>query len=190
VLRDRIKSVDLKQEFDRYHRMVKRSRRRLTDRVYLDSLTGIKNRSFFDKIIEEYVRSERGFSLVFLDIDHFKEVNDSYGHQIGDEVLKAVAFIIQSSCRDTDLCARYGGEEFAIIFPDLDSVTAARIAQDIRLAIKSRAQEITGIPITISIGVAHHPSHAKNREEIIRAADSALYRSKEAGRDRVTVYEV
>ena len=190
MIKNRIKNVNLKREFDKYHKLVKKSRRRLTDRVYLDSLTGVKNRGFFEKTISEYVRSGRDFSLLLIDIDHFKKVNDRYGHQRGDEVLRAVAFLMKNSCRKTDLCARYGGEEFAILFPDLDVRTAKKVAEDIRMTIKNRSQEITGIPITISIGIGHYPLHGGEKETILKAADQALYQSKETGRNRVTVYEI
>lgn len=189
-IRNRIKNIDLEKEFDKYHKIVKKSRRRLSDRVNLDSLTGIYNRGFFEKKITEYMKAKKPFSLIMLDIDHFKKVNDKHGHQKGDDVLRAVAFLIKNSCRITDFCARFGGEEFAIIFPEMDLATAQNVSEDIRQAIKDRSSEITGIPITISIGVANYPDHAKTKKNIINAADQALYKSKEDGRDRVTAYEI
>ncbi|HIE05520.1 MAG TPA: GGDEF domain-containing protein [bacterium (Candidatus Stahlbacteria)] len=189
-IKNRIKNLDLEKEFDKYHKIVKRSRRRLSDRVNLDSLTGIYNRGFFEKTIIDLMKTKQMFSLIMLDIDHFKQVNDKYGHQKGDDVLRMIAFLIKNSCRTTDICARYGGEEFAIIFPDMDLNTARNVSEDIRKAIKNRSSELTGIPITISIGIAGYPTHGREKNKIVKAADHALYRSKAGGRDRVTVHEV
>ncbi|RKX70728.1 hypothetical protein DRP53_04015 [candidate division WOR-3 bacterium] len=189
-LRDRIEGIDVRKEFERYHRMVKKSRRRLSDRVNLDSLTGVYNRGFFEQKIARLIQDGQMFSLLLIDIDHFKKVNDRFGHQKGDEVLKAIAFLLKNSCRDSDIISRYGGEEFAIIFPDVEAQTAVVVAEEIRRTIKNQSGEITGVEVTISAGVAGYPDHGATKEAVIGAADRALYLSKERGRDQTTLYEV
>jgi diguanylate cyclase (GGDEF)-like protein len=153
-----------------------------------DGLTKIANRRTFEATLEREVaratRSAEHVSLVMVDIDHFKALNDSHGHQAGDEVLRNVAAALSCECRDFDTPSRYGGEEFAIILPGCGPEEAYDIAERLRVAV-SLAPSI--VPITASAGVATYPSHAGDADTLVRAADEALYASKHAGRDRTSV---
>ncbi len=155
-----------------------------------DGLTKIANRRTFESTLEREVaratRSAEHVSLVMLDIDYFKRLNDTHGHQAGDEVLRNVAAALSCECRDFDTPARYGGEEFAVVLPGCGPEEAAIIAERLRLAVAA-APSIG--PITSSAGVATYPSHAGDADTLVRAADDALYRSKSDGRDRTTVSE-
>jgi diguanylate cyclase (GGDEF)-like protein len=144
----------------------------------------------FDEELKRAKRYGKSVSLIMMDIDHFKNFNDTYGHQVGDRVLKTVARLVEKSIRDTDIPARYGGEEFAVILPEMDSEGARVPAERIRKAIESYDfyVEEEKVPITISLGVATYPEHAEEKSMIIEYADTALYYSKETGRNRVTVF--
>jgi len=153
-----------------------------------DGLTKIANRRTFEQVLEREVaratRSAEHLSLVMIDIDHFKRLNDSQGHQAGDEVLRNVAAALTIECRDFDTPARYGGEEFAVILPGCGPEEARDIAERLRGAV-SAAPAV--VPITASAGVATYPGHAGDADTLVRAADDALYQSKRAGRDRTSV---
>ncbi len=153
-----------------------------------DGLTQIANRRTFEASLEQEVarslRSGEQLSLVMLDIDHFKRLNDERGHQAGDEVLRDVAAALSRACRDVDTAARYGGEEFAVVLPGCDAGTAAVIAERLRQAVNSIS---VGVQVTASAGVASFPRHADGADALVRAADEALYASKRNGRDRTTV---
>ncbi|HXB97819.1 MAG TPA: sensor domain-containing diguanylate cyclase [bacterium] len=128
-------------------------------------------------------------SLVMLDIDHFKSVNDTYGHPAGDLVLREVAAVLKRSVRDVDLCGRYGGEEFVVLLPQTPLDGARLVAERVREAVAARGFELRGERrvITVSLGVATSPEHGAEARALIGAADEALYASKQAGRDRVTL---
>ena len=152
-----------------------------------DSLTRIANRRIFEAALDREVnratrRGER-VSLVMLDIDHFKRLNDAHGHQVGDEVLRQVAGIIARQCREFDTPARYGGEEFAVVLPACDAPEALDAADRWRRAI---AAADTLVDVTVSAGVATFPLHAADSAGLVKAADDALYGSKRDGRNRVT----
>ena len=155
-----------------------------------DGLTKIANRRTFESTLEREVaratRSAEHVSLVMVDIDYFKQLNDTHGHQAGDEVLRNVAAALSCECRDFDTPARYGGEEFAVILPGCGPDEAIDIAERLRLAV-SAAPAV--VPITASAGVATYPSHAGDADTLVRAADEALYRSKHSGRNRTTMSE-
>jgi two-component system cell cycle response regulator len=152
-----------------------------------DGLTKIANRRTFEATLEREVaratRSAEHVSLVMIDIDHFKPLNDTHGHQAGDEVLRNVAAALAIECRDFDTPARYGGEEFAVVLPGCGPDEAMGIAERLRQAV-SAAPSI--VPITASAGVASFPGHAGDADTLVRAADDALYESKRAGRNRTT----
>ncbi|MDQ3957301.1 MAG: diguanylate cyclase [Actinomycetota bacterium] len=152
-----------------------------------DALTGLANRRTFESTLErELSRSARNgepVTLVMVDIDHFKSLNDRHGHQAGDDVLRLVARVLQSACRDFDTAARYGGEEFAVVLPSCSSSESLVVAERLRETI---AQIETVTSITGSAGVATFPAHAVDAETLIKAADEALYESKRSGRNRVT----
>ncbi len=161
-----------------------------------DSLTGLNNRGEFQRRLKEEEersrRYNRSFSLLMLDIDHFKTVNDSYGHQAGDEVLRALAARLREQNRPADHAARYGGEEFVVILPETTNEGALALAERLRAAVADTAVPVTEgrtIPVTISIGVATFPADAGSGTALIAAADAALYVAKQGGRNRVIRYE-
>lgn len=151
-----------------------------------NGLTGIFNYRYFMKQLEEEIkraeRYDRSVSLVMMDIDLFKHVNDTYGHRRGDDVLKGMAQTLISNTRETDIVSRYGGEEFAIILPETDLENAMEVATKLRTAVaKSHYARRKGesITLTVSLGVATFPETASNQEELLRQADDALYSAKE-----------
>ena len=152
-----------------------------------DALTGVWNRMMFDQMLrKEAHRAQRDgttFGLVMLDIDHFKNLNDTYGHQAGDDVLRRFAKVLERNARDFDVVARYGGEEFAVILPEVHLHEAVEVAERLR---RSLTEVEAPLPITASFGVAVYPVSASTESSLIRAADEALYASKSGGRDCVT----
>ena len=160
-------------------------------RARTDPLTGLWNRQHFGEQLQQAlsVADRRGsqVSLVLVDIDHFKRVNDTWGHQAGDTVLKQVARMLQDGVREIDICVRYGGEEIALLLPDADSQSAVEVAE--RLRAKLCAQPIrhgaADIVVTASFGVATYPETVKARDQLFPAADKALYIAKHEGRNRV-----
>ena len=159
-----------------------------------DGLTGLFNRRSFDQALQtEWQRAQRSktpLALLFADVDHFKLFNDRYGHQTGDECLRAVAEIIgEKADRPTDLAARYGGEEFAIVLPETDRNTACEVAERIRSAVLGLAHGAPGAGhhVTISVGVALlEPEDIGSPDWLLGQADQALYAAKRLGRNRVT----
>jgi diguanylate cyclase (GGDEF)-like protein len=164
---------------------------------YLDAVTGIANRRNFDDCLElEWRRVRREgapLSLIMVDIDHFKAFNDTYGHQQGDECLKAVAQALRRSLhRPGDLCARYGGEEFAAILPGTDAEGALQVAEGLRASVEGlgllHASSAVAATVTVSVGVGIALSGDESTpQSLLRAADKALYDSKRAGRNRVRI---
>ncbi len=127
-------------------------------------------------------------SLIMFDIDNFKKINDTYGHQVGDEVLKQVAKVVEREVRKADIFARYGGEEFAVICPNTSKEKAQELAKRIREVVKNTI-EVEGKPVTISLGVAEYKRDGiLNKEDLVKAADEALYVSKKTGKDKVSTY--
>jgi two-component system, cell cycle response regulator len=155
-----------------------------------DGLTGLFNHRWFqEKLSEEFKRMDRytsPVSLILTDIDHFKKVNDTYGHPAGDSVLKEVSKIIRKEIRDVDIPARYGGEEFAVILPGTDSEGCKKIAERLRTAVMGKTFSADGkeLKVTISIGIATAPVDSKTKEELIEKTDQALYNAKNNGRNR------
>ncbi|GGD77452.1 sensor domain-containing diguanylate cyclase [Paenibacillus nasutitermitis] len=158
----------------------------LSAEIQLDGLTGLANRKSFDLVIDEWQDKRIPFSLIFLDIDHFKKVNDTFGHVTGDEVLKYAASTIRSVSREEDLCFRYGGEEFGILVKHGDTGLATDMAEQLRKKIASGTNP-TGSVITISLGVSSSESALSNKQ-LIEQADQALYQSKSEGRNRTSVH--
>ena len=159
--------------------------------AHTDALTQIANRMRFDEVLAaEISRSSRTgepLGLLMLDIDHFKSLNDTLGHQAGDDTLRAVAQAIAAECRDFDTVARYGGEEFAVIVPMADAESCARTGERLRRVVER--MELPR-PITVSVGTAAYPDNALDADALVRAADLALYESKFGGRNRVTAATV
>jgi two-component system cell cycle response regulator len=162
-----------------------------------DGLTKIYNHRFFQELFEkEYKRSDRYntiFSMVMLDIDHFKRINDTYGHLCGDEILKGLANLVKSCLRSMDVVARYGGEEFAMLLPETNGAEARQTAERIRRAIEEYTfigTDDRGLHVTVSQGVATYPSPGVHeRADIIAKADEAMYEAKNSGRNKVVFRE-
>jgi diguanylate cyclase (GGDEF)-like protein len=156
-----------------------------------DELTGLFNRRrFFEELDREISRCQRygsNLALLIIDADDFKHINDAYGHQAGDEVLRSLGKLLGNSFRRTDIVARYGGEEFAILLPETDLREAVEVADRFRQEVQAGVCIARGVPIpvTISAGVAVVTPETASAETLIRAADAALYRAKAAGRNRV-----
>lgn len=159
-----------------------------------DRLTGLNNRGHWEEELKrEYSRHRRYGStaaLVMFDIDHFKKVNDTYGHQAGDKVIQAVADVVRKEARDTDIAGRYGGEEFVILLPDVDSAGARLFAERLRQKTEALQVDYDGqlIPFTISLGVADLAQSSNDHQQLIEWADHALYQSKRNGRNQVSVH--
>jgi diguanylate cyclase (GGDEF)-like protein len=169
-----------------------KSQKALEDLSAHDGLTGLYNyREFHRRLTEEVQRSLRyghPFSLLILDIDDFKAVNDTYGHLAGDEALRGLAALIRRAVRPVDEVARYGGEEFAILLPETPSPGAFAMAERIREIIATHPIAIAPaqtVGLTVSIGVSTYPQDAETEEKLIGTADQALYAAKNGGRNRV-----
>jgi len=161
-----------------------------------DGLTKVFNKKYFtDRLESEFtfaIRHAAPLTLVLFDIDHFKRVNDTYGHQAGDHVLSEIATLLSATLRAEDVFARYGGEEFGVICRGSDLMQGQIVGERLRKAVETHrfAYEETHIPITISVGVAGLPNAAvKDVTELIAVADQALYKSKHGGRNRVTIHK-
>ena len=164
----------------------------MEERATTDGLTGLTNHRAFQERLEHLhalaERTGQKFSIILTDIDHFKSVNDTYGHPVGDAVLKRVAAIFTQHARKVDIVARYGGEEFVLVLPDTDGEGAAVFANRLReeIAAQSMTSDNGSFSITLSLGVAEFPGDGLERHELIEKADQALYYCKEHGRNRVT----
>jgi diguanylate cyclase (GGDEF)-like protein/PAS domain S-box-containing protein len=166
----------------------------LQEQAVRDGLTGLYNRRYLDEMLDREVsrarREGNPLSLVMLDIDYFKKVNDTYGHQAGDEVLKVLAATLMADIRTEDMACRYGGEEFLILLPNMPLIAALERAEGWRKAVERLSIVHGNFPIcfTISLGVAAYPEHGKTPDDLTRCADQALYRAKHDGRNRVVVF--
>jgi two-component system, cell cycle response regulator len=181
---------------------LREAQRKLEEQSITDALTGLKNRRFFDeRLHEEYRRAQRYgdyLSLIMIDLDHFKAVNDRYGHPAGDSVLREAAALLRSSIRDPDICARYGGEEFAVILPKTHMSGALTVAERVWRALGAKEYALVGgasgapatIHVTASLGVAFYPSkEISSGELLLRFADQALYEAKKAGRNTICLFQ-
>lgn len=189
----------LEQRLDQSSTMMgelKRDMERIRHQALTDGLTGLANRKAFDdqmgRISRESKREGSIFSLVMIDIDHFKSFNDKYGHQVGDQVLRLVAMTLVNEVKGQDMAARYGGEEFVIILPDTNENAACAAAENLRKAVEKKEiiNRATGDnlgQITVSLGVAQYYGGEESIDELIRRADKALYDSKNKGRNQVTL---
>ncbi|WP_159064848.1 EAL domain-containing protein [Thaumasiovibrio subtropicus] len=164
--------------------------RQLSLIAYQDGLTGLNNRARFLDKIEELVEEHRPFSLLFLDLDKFKDVNDSLGHDAGDELLKAVALRIAAAVTPNDTVCRLGGDEFTVICCDRDAKQSYAVAEAIRKSILNPFEiRLTKVYVSVSIGFTHYPEHAGCGKELLRKADMAMYYSKNQGRNNISVYD-
>ena len=157
----------------------------------IDGLTQVHNKRFFGEALEkEFARSLRykhPFALVVFDIDHFKKVNDTYGHLAGDEVLRRVGQLVQGKVRTNDTTARIGGEEFAVLLPEVPCEGGVVLAEKLRKLIEDEvfSHDGTSIPVTVSLGVAAWQPGLSDAESLLKAADAKLYEAKRSGRNRV-----
>lgn len=160
-----------------------------------DNLTTLFNRQYLKKTLEQTFYSAKRYnndlSLLFLDIDNFKEFNDTFGHAFGDEVLRQVARIITEQKRDSDIAARYGGEEFIVLMPETESINGFILAERIRknIAAYFQKQEEGNMEVTVSGGLASYPQNCNSETELLSKADSALYLAKGAGKNRISLYK-
>jgi len=183
----------------RTHLLLKFQSDVLRDLAFLDGLTGLYNRRYFDQQLAlECARAQRQhgtLALLLIDVDHFKRYNDHYGHQAGDDCLRAVAQLLKDSLkRSTDIVARYGGEEFVCLLPDTDHAHAVQLAQDIAQRVRLRAlphaaSDVAPV-LTVSIGVASGHCTTPRLQDLLALADAQLYRAKAEGRDRVCAAEL
>ena len=166
----------------------------LEELAYADQLTKLGNRRYFEQTVEKELararRNNQQLSLAILDVDHFKKVNDTWGHPVGDRVLVAVARSILQSLRSYDSAARVGGEEFTVLLPGASLADSIRIVERVRTAIQAHAHVVVDgqiIAVTCSAGLASLESPADTVQELMLAADQALYRAKNSGRDRIAI---
>ncbi len=177
----------------RYHDKLREMLDKSVSLAYTDALTGVYNRRYMnahlDRKIMEISDTQKPLSVVIFDIDHFKQVNDNYGHAGGDEVLRTLAERVGSSIRDFDLLARYGGEEFVVIMPSTPADVAAMVAERLRQRLEAQAFEVSGhdqpLPIPASLGVATTTDPMETADNLLARADAALYAAKRGGRNRV-----
>lgn len=168
---------------------------KLRSQAIRDPLTNLFNRRYLDETVDRELaraaREEYPVCVIMLDIDHFKKVNDTYGHEAGDFILKALAKTISERNRRGDFVCRFGGEEFVIVMPNMAVNTAYQRAEELRQSLNSLHVPYGrfNLAITISMGIASYPTNGEDRESILRAADRAMYGAKQAGRDHILIYE-
>jgi len=186
---------ELGSSFNQMVESLKTNNHQLILRANTDSLTGLFNHRYFQERLETELnrshRYRRPLSLAIIDIDHFKILNDTHGHPFGDLVLQEVSQILSRNSREIDVVARYGGEEFVIILPETEMEEAISVAERIRVGVERYCfteNDGSCVPVSISVGIAQYPIHSTEGEGLIMAADLAMYRSKSAGRNRVTPF--
>lgn len=191
-LRSKLKDKSLADEFLKIEQVVKKSRKQLSTLAHEDKLTGLFNRQYFDQHArEEFKKAQTGgypLAILFIDIDHFKKVNDTHGHKVGDDALRTIAQLVRLSCRKSDVVARYGGEEIVVVLPSTTANDAAVLGKDINGIIAMQTPRILSFKVTVSIGVAAFPEHGDSLQHVLERADKGLYAAKRAGRNRVVVY--
>ncbi|QOR68128.1 GGDEF domain-containing protein [Cytobacillus suaedae] len=160
----------------------------LNTQIQLDGLTGLANRRSFDIEIQSLIEHNQPFTIMMIDIDKFKLVNDTYGHLVGDDVLKYLATMMNLYSSENTIGFRYGGEEFGMLIKDTSLEDTVQIAEQLRKTVADTPSP-TGQPITISLGISQYHIKDQHPETIIKRADTALYQSKQNGRNRTTVYE-
>ncbi|MDP2271991.1 MAG: diguanylate cyclase [Archangium sp.] len=167
---------------------------RLHELAVTDGLTQVANhRHFQDRLREEFRRAQRyddPLALILVDLDHFKNVNDSFGHQVGDAVLFSVAACVKAAVRETDFVARYGGEEFAVLLPKTHLAGALTVAERITAEMLGIKAGPLGLKVTASFGISGFPGRSVNTsEQLVRTADEALYRAKREGRNKISLFQ-
>ncbi len=187
---------ELNRQNEQLERQVRNVTRELREKSFRDELTGLYNYRHFTKTFETELsrvqRYERSLSLVMMDLDHFKKLNDTLGHQKGNEVLAAVAQVLSDGCRSSDYAVRYGGEEFALILPETSKLAAKHIVDRIRIGVEElkvcyTTKEGEDKTVTISSGIAAAPEDGLTPDALIRQADAALYQAKASGRNCIVL---
>lgn len=182
--------VSIGRELSRKNRELREAKSRIEAISRTDSLTGLANRGFFMERLQESIsladRHKQELCLLMADLDHFRRVNETHGHDAGDRVLQAFSAILSRSCRKEDLAARGGGEEFLVLLPMTNEEDALRMA--VRISASMRLLDVLeqGAPVTVSVGVASH-HHGDSPDQVLGRVDQALLRAKEQGRDRVSL---
>lgn len=176
----------------RYATELRQSLTQTLQLAVVDDLTGLYNRRYFDRhlnmLLSKAQEQERSMALMMVDLDHFKSVNDTYGHDVGDMVLREFSERLQRNIRGVDLACRYGGEEFVVLMPDTDIILAKRVAERVRAAIADELFPIAenrGLEVTVSLGLATNADWDETPETLLKKADNALYGAKHAGRNQV-----
>jgi len=160
-----------------------------------DNLTGLYNRQYFTNVVAQHFslakRNQTDLSILFIDVDDFKDVNDMYGHVIGDQALREISRVISEEIRQSDIAARYGGEEFIVLLPFTNSLEALVLAERMRANIEKCKLDVNdkAFTITISGGIASYPVNAQNVDDLISFADSALYHAKGAGKNNIALFK-
>ncbi len=190
-------ALDLSQKLESSTRevsLLSESLQRTQSEALLDSLTGLKNRRGLESAIEDLARDHAGLAgsaLLLVDIDDFKQINDTFGHVLGDKVIRSVAHVLQASIKGRDVAARFGGDEFAILLPQTTLAGAATLAEQIREQVargrihRADGRESVG-EVTLSVGVAV-ATQGETMEALIERADAAMYTAKRAGQNRVSL---
>lgn len=173
--------------------MAAAGRLELSRKAAIDGLTNLYNHDYFQNMLRQELASvarfDRELSLVLIDIDHFKQFNDTWGHQLGDQVLREVADLVKENSRENDTAARYGGEEMVVILPGAGQEEATVVAERIRKAIERHEVRVDDevLSVTVSLGLATADAVRPDPERLIKRADTALYKSKANGRNQLTV---
>ncbi|GGJ08605.1 sensor domain-containing diguanylate cyclase [Paenibacillus hunanensis] len=162
--------------------------RKLQQEAHYDALTGVLNRRALRAIMQNWIDNSYPFAIIMLDIDYFKKINDTYGHTMGDEMLRRVATLIEEQIQPADLCFRYGGEEFVILLFEADLMMTMKTAEQIR-KVAEQSPTPYGEPVTVSLGMTLYDGDESSMEALLEQADSALYDAKKTGRNRMIVYE-
>lgn len=184
----------LSEKIDDYVDQIENINLKLKDRSIKDELTGCYNHGYFQDIltseISRAIRYSRPLSIIMFDIDHFKKINDKYGHIFGDEVLRGIGDILKKTVRDSDMVFRYGGEEFCVILPETDKERAFIGAERIRKKIATSAFRVKNkvLKVTVSGGINGSVGKEITKETFIDNADKVLYQAKNTGRNRVVIY--
>lgn len=160
----------------------------LSEAAMTDPLTGLANRRTLESVVMKWSLGQVAYSVMLMDIDRFKSVNDIYGHQTGDQVLQHVARIITENSGPDSVCCRFGGEEFVVLMPRAGVPEAFQAAERIRVALE-QTKSPTGKPVTASVGISHHADSSESLKDIMHRADKALYKAKNEGRNRTVVAE-
>ena len=178
----------------RYTEQLRHSVKASIELAITDSLTGLYNRRYLEThlnhLIEHFINRGKALTVLALDVDYFKPINDTYGHDAGDKVLQELAARIRENTRSIDLCCRTGGEEFIVVLPSTGADAANVIAERLRKAIASRSFAAgleQGVPVTVSIGLASLGGSSDTLDKLLKRADSALYAAKHEGRNRVVL---